>query len=88
MSDYTRERPAESEERCSPARQAMAVRITRRWGQIASCGRSDVGWRKPCSFCGEAVGHFEERYWRYTVLPDALDPGSLRLDPEPGPEAA
>ncbi len=29
-----------------------------------------------------------ERCWRYSALADALLPDSLRLDHEPGPEAA
>jgi hypothetical protein len=88
MSDYTREPPAESGERCTPARQALVVHITSHWGEVGSCGRSDGGRSGRYVFCGEPAGHFEERCWRYTVLPDTVDPDNWRLDPEPGPEAA
>jgi len=53
-----------------------------------TAARSDAGRREPCRFCCEPTGHFEERCSRYTVLLDAPDPGSLPLDPKPGPEAA
>jgi hypothetical protein len=86
--DDTAARSAESRERCTPARQALVVRITDRWGEVGSCGRPDGGRRGTCVFCGEPAGHFEERCWRYTVLPDTVDPDNWRLDPEPGPEAA
>lgn len=88
MRDDTAERSAPSGERCTCGRQALVVFVTEAWGEVGWCGRSDGGRRGRCVFCGEAAGHFEERCWRYTVLPDAPEPDSLRLDPEPGPEAA
>lgn len=88
MNKYTAARPAGSAERCTPARQALAGRIARRWGQVPSCGHCDVGRREPCVFCGEPAGHFEERGWRYSVLADTVNYTRSHLDPEPGPEVA
>lgn len=87
MSDSTAARPAGSAERCS-CRQALAVRITRRSGQVASCGRCDVGRREPCVFCGEPAGHFEERGWRYSVLAGTVNHARRHRDVEPRPEVA
>lgn len=83
MREETRERPAADGERCTCGRQALVVFATVAWDEVGWCGRSDGRRSGRCVFCGDPAGHREERCWRYPVLPD-----SLRLDSEPGPEAA
>jgi hypothetical protein len=86
--DSSTERPAEPGELCTCGRQARTVFLTRRWGEVGSCGTDRSGELPvlPCPFCGASEAHqvggevVKCPQYRLRVLDDLTDEARLVLN--------